>query len=475
MDDNRKHDQDYDEKRERRRQRRMRSQIMAYILMALLLVVVIIAGYCGVSFIGKMIADKKEADEKAIAEAAAEVSAEITVETPEDDYGDTEVQSEDEMLEEIVNTCISEMPIEDKIAGLFIVAPEQLTGVETVVKAGTATQDALSQNAVGGMIYTSKNIKSEEQITEMLSSTASMSKYPIFTIVCEDGSSNGKVTDALELQTNSPAAIGETGDTNNATSSATDIANRLNTYGFNLNIAPFANCGDSESSFGTDAATVSGYVSAFVQGLESSGVNSCLNSFPAYADTSEAMQTTEISLDDFRAGDMQVFQAGISAGAEAVMLSNVSAPNITGDNTPCSLSASIITDILRNEIGFNGIIITGELDEKSITEYYTSDQAAVMAIAAGADMIYMPEDYQAAYNGILEAVNNGTISEDRINESLHRIYRVKYQGRVTEIAEESESAAEETSTEEAQTEESATEEGESTEGTDESTEETSAE
>ena len=110
---------------------------------------------------------------------------------------------------------------------------------------------------------------------------------------------------------------------------------------------------------------------------------------------------------------------------------------MVGDNTPASLSSVIIEDELRGVLGFDGIVITGALDDGAITEYYTSDQAAVMAIKAGADMIYLPEDFETAYNGLLEAVNNGEISEERITESLSRIYRIKYADRVEEITKES--------------------------------------
>ncbi|MBP3444103.1 MAG: glycoside hydrolase family 3, partial [Methanocorpusculaceae archaeon] len=81
---------------------------------------------------------------------------------------------------------------------------------------------------------------------------------------------------------------------------------------------------------------------------------------------------------------------------------------------------------LRGELGYDGIVITDALNMSAITEYYTSEEAAVMAIEAGADMLLMPEDFETAYNAVLTAVQDGTISEERINESLRRIYRVKY-------------------------------------------------
>ena len=113
-----------------------------------------------------------------------------------------------------------------------------------------------------------------------------------------------------------------------------------------------------------------------------------------------------------------------------MMVSHISAPNVTGDNTPASLSSKMITEILRGQLGYQGIVITDAMNMKAITEYYTSADAAVMALQAGADMILMPENYEEAYNGVLEAVNNGTLTEERIDESLKRIFRIKCKDKV---------------------------------------------
>ena len=124
------------------------------------------------------------------------------------------------------------------------------------------------------------------------------------------------------------------------------------------------------------------------------------------------------------------FQAGMDAGVHMVMVSHVSAPNLSGDNTPCSLSGEVITNLLRGELGYQGIVITDAMNMSAITEYYGADEAAVMALKAGADMILMPEDFEAAYEGVLTAVRDGVITEEQINESLRRIFRVKYRDRV---------------------------------------------
>ena len=107
------------------------------------------------------------------------------------------------------------------------------------------------------------------------------------------------------------------------------------------------------------------------------------------------------------------------------MVSHVTASAVDEDGLPSSLSKTIMTDVLRDELGFEGVIITDALNMTAITDYYTSEEAAVKAIEAGADMLLMPEDFNKAYDALLAAVQDGTISEERINESLRRIYRIK--------------------------------------------------
>ena len=109
-----------------------------------------------------------------------------------------------------------------------------------------------------------------------------------------------------------------------------------------------------------------------------------------------------------------------------IMVSHMAAPALTGDNEPSIFSRVLVTDILRNQMGFQGIVITDALSMSAISEYYGAEEAAIMAVLAGCDMLLMPEDYGKAYQGVLEAVRNGNIDEERINDSLRRIYRIKY-------------------------------------------------
>lgn len=441
-DDSYEEDEEYEEeeyteedRRIFRHRRRVRNQIIAYAVVVVFLGAVAAGCVIGGKRLAAKISEKRQ--EQALAEQATqpqeETPQDVVIETPEPVE---EEPTEEDYLGELVEASISEMPLEDKVAGLFVITPEALTGVTTATQAGSGTQDALSEKAVGGLIYSSKNISDKDQITEMLSNTTAMSKYPIFLAVEEEGGENSTVagSKADVTQTDGETAIGEAGDSTIAHEAGLTIGAYLKEIGFNVDLAPVADVtGESsplkDRSYGSDAQTVGTMVSNMVEGIEGTGVSSCLKYFPGIGSADEDTENGRVeitkSLDEMKTEEFVPFQAGIDAGADFVMVSNVIASGVDTDGVPSSLSKVVITDVLRNQLGFEGVVITDKLSAPAITQYYTSGEAAVNAITAGADMILQPENYDEAYEAVLAAVQDGTISEERINESLRRIYRIK--------------------------------------------------
>ena len=439
-----------DERRAFRRRRRIRNQLICYSVVLVFLAA--LAG-CGIVVGGRIMRNVKarqQAEEQARLEAEAqaaqeaEEAGEIVIDAPESyDTEETETTEED-YLGDMVDACISEMPLQDKVAGLFIITPEALTGVGTAVQAGEGTQTALNECAIGGLIYFDKNIVDEEQLKQMLAGTSSMSRYPIFLAVDEEGGTVSRVANSSidVADVGAMADIGASGDTAQAHQAGADIGAYLSGLGFNLDFAPVADVTAEgidtlgSRTFGTDPQIVGSMVAETVSGIEEQKVSACLKHFPglgsAEGDTHEGRAEITKTLDEMRASDFVPFQQGIEAGADFVMVSHAVAVSLDEEAVPSSLSKKVITDILRGELGFQGVVVTDALNMGSITEYYTADQAAVMALQAGADMLLMPEDFQTAYEGVLKAVEDGTITEERLNESLERIYRVKYAGKLDE-------------------------------------------
>ena len=439
-------DEDYDDEADRRayrHRRRVRNQIIVYLVIFFVAVGIVGGGFATGRKVFSVINQKRQEAERAKAEEeAAEEEPpeeELVIDTPEP--VEEEPPEEEDILGGLAESYYSEMSIENKVAGLFMVTPEAITGVGTATQAGDGTQEALNQYAVGGLIYFGQNILDREQITTMLANTASMSNYPIFLAVDEEGGDVSRVANSkVEVaKVEDMAAIGAGGDASLAAEAGATIGSYLSEIGFNVDFAPVADVAGEGSalgkrSFGSDPQVVGEMVTNAVSGIEGTGVSACLKHFPGLGSTSEDTHDGRVeiakSLDEMRASDFVPFSAGIEAGADFVMVSHATAPALDEENVPSSLSRKVITDTLRGELGFEGVVITDALDMTAITEYYTPEEAAVMALEAGADMLLMPEDFEKAYNAVLAAVQDGTISEERINESLDRIYRVKCAGKL---------------------------------------------
>ena len=401
------------DRREARRKRRQRSQIAAYITVIIFIILVAAGIVFGVHFLTQSSRQKEKKQEDNQAKVEEMLNQEESIQTPETTPEETIVElTPEQKLDDIVNAGIEVMPLEDKVAGLFIVTPESITGVSTAVKAGEGTQKALSDYAVGGIIYFGKNIRSKEQLQEMVSNTKLYSNYPLFIAVDEEGGSVSRLAEAgLGTKIDTAKAIAQTGDAGNAYQAGSTIGQYLAEYGFNLNFAPVADLANVDNSvigsrsFGADAATVSPYVTSMMQGLGEHKVTACIKHFPGIGsstqDTHNGLASTDRTAEEFRANEFAVFQAAIDEGADMIMVSHMSAPALAGDGTPCSLSEAVVTGILRNELGFKGVIITDALNMSAISEYYTSEQAAVNALRAGCDMLLMPENFEEAYNGVL--------------------------------------------------------------------------
>lgn len=433
-----------DDRRAYRRRRRIRNQIIVYSVVMVFVAAVVAGGvYVGRNIVGavkekRLVEEEARLQEQLQAEQEAEAAHDVVIDAPET----IDIEPEVDYLGDVVESQISAMPLEDKVAGLFIVTPEAITGVTTAIQAGEGTQEALNEYAVGGMIYFSHNIVDEEQLKKMLSGTASMSRYPIFLAVDEEGGSVSRVAGSSidVIQVGDMASIGEGGDTAQAYEAGLTIGSYLKDLGFNLDFAPVADvAGTGQNAmgdrvFGSDARMVGDMVANVVEGIEGTGVSSCLKHFPGigYAedDTHDGRVETAKTLDEMRSSDFIPFKAGIEAGADFVMVSHITVTEADEDAVPATLSKTIMTDVLRNELDFQGVIITDALNMGAITEYYTAEEAAVKALIAGADMLLMPEDFYTAYDAVLAAVQDGTITEERINESLDRIYRVKFKDKL---------------------------------------------
>lgn len=342
-----------------------------------------------------------------------------------------------------ITNKLANMSIEEKIAQLFVITPEELTGVDQVTMAGDLTKDMYYQYPVGGLVYFTNNILSEVQLCEMLRNMQRYSyellEMPIFTCVDEEGGEVTRISGKGVIDVPYVESMEEIGNRGNESvyGAGREIGEYLNRLGFNVDFAPVADVvTNSENivignrSFGSDPQKVASLVKNFVEGMHAQNVATTLKHFPGHGNTSEdshySCTVSYKTLDEIRECDLVPFQAGIEAGTEFIMVGHVSLPNVTGNQIPATLSPEIVTAILREEFGYRGIIITDAMNMAAITDYYSSGEAALKAIQAGVDMILMPYDFKSAYEEVLNAVYCGKISEARIDESIKRILALKY-------------------------------------------------
>lgn len=349
-------------------------------------------------------------------------------------------------IEEMAKKIVDEMTIDEKVYQMFIVLPEQLTGVGQVTAAGTTTQEALEKYPVGGILYLSQNIVSRNQTQTMLSNVQAYSKIPVFTAVDEEGGVVSRVGNNPNMGTTSfPGMknIGSTGDSNQAYTVGYTIGNECKELGFNLDFAPVAdvfsnpeNTVIGNRAFSDDPNITADMVSSCVRGFKDAKMLCALKHFPGHGDTIadshyEAAITSK-TLEELDELEFVPFVKGIEAGADFVMVGHILTPNITDDYIPATLSNEMLS-ILRDELKFDGIIITDAMNMAAITDYYSSSEAAVTAVKAGIDMILVPEDFHAAVSGVIHALETGDITEEEINDSVIRIIQTKIRaGLITE-------------------------------------------
>lgn len=343
-----------------------------------------------------------------------------------------------------VDERIGAMTLEQKVAQLFIVTLEALVeGVSQVTQAGDMTREGVTAHPVGGIVYFAQNLLDPEQTTTMLANVkqfyADAGNVAPFIAVDEEGGTVVRVADneAFGAQdVGDASALGSAGDTEAAKRAAEQIADYLMPLGFNLDFAPVADVVDplrSDTmglrSFSSDAAVAADMVRAEVEGFRDKKMLCCAKHFPgigaAAGDSHEGAITIEATNEELETVDLVPFRAAIEAGVPMIMVGHVSLPNIVGDSTPAPLSSAVVQGMLRDSLGYTGIIVTDSLSMGAITDYYTPAEAAVAALKAGCDIPLMPERLDEAYQGVLSAVQVGELTEERLDESLTRILTAK--------------------------------------------------
>ncbi len=355
-----------------------------------------------------------------------------------------------------VEAQLQKMTLREKVGQMFYVRPECLdttihfnlpSGIdesaddirEIKLQAVNATMKGVNEKyPVGGIILYAHNIKDEAQLARFIPEIRALKGSPLLCID-EEGGRVARIANNdnfNEKKYESMGAIGATGDPQNAYECGNTIGTYLRRYGFDVDFAPVADVNTNpenivigQRAFSDDPAVAAPMVTNYLQGLKDAGVTGCIKHFPGHGDTksdthygyAQSMKTW----DEMLGCEMTTFKAGIAWGCQLIMTAHIAAPNVTGSDVPSTMSPVILQDKLRGELGYQNIIITDAMEMGAITQQYNCAEATVGCIKAGVDIVLGPQNFVQAFDAVIAAVNNGTITEERINQSVRRILKLK--------------------------------------------------
>ncbi|WP_313133850.1 glycoside hydrolase family 3 N-terminal domain-containing protein [Anaerocolumna sp.] len=356
----------------------------------------------------------------------------------------------DEELQSKAEQLLKNMTLKEKIGQLLVIRPEALSTELTFAQINdtreygatefnTKMAETLDKYPVGGVALFGKNIQTPSQLKDFINEMQQNSEIPLFVGIDEEGGSVSRVakTPGFDVQKfESMEAVGKTKDPGKAREVGSVIGSYLKEYGFNLDFAPVADVNTNPDnivignrSFGNDPNLVAEMITAEIEGLHKAGIMSSIKHFPGHGDTKDDTHSGFVSIEknweELKECELIPFKAGIDAQTDMIMISHITAENVTDDELPSSLSYEMIEGRLRKELNYDGVVITDSMSMGAIENQYSSGEAAVLAISAGADIVLMPGDFIKAFESIYDAVNNGTLSEERIDQSVLRILTLK--------------------------------------------------
>lgn len=320
---------------------------------------------------------------------------------------------------------LASMTLREKVGQLFCVRPEAL-------EAGYP---------VGGIILFAQNIQDPVQLDTLVKHLKAFSGNPLL-YIDEEGGRVARIGNNEHFQVKRYAsmdAVGKTGDPANAYECGLTIGTYLKRYGLDVNLAPVADVNTNPRNpvigtraFSSDPELTGKMVVEYLKGLEEAGIAGCVKHFPGHgdtrADTHFGQAQSDKTWEEMLSCEIIPFRAAIKAGVPMVMTSHIGTPAVTGSNIPATLSPLMLTEKLRKELGFNGIIITDGMAMGAITRQYSAAQATLLSLQAGADIILGPEDFIPAFDAVVDAVaKDSTITETRIDESVRRVLTLKAQ------------------------------------------------
>ena len=343
-----------------------------------------------------------------------------------------------------IEAQLNNMTIEEKVGQMFFIRLEALDPdyISDEVSGKYITRDVLTDEMLeiyekypcGGIVLFNRNLNDDRQLIKLTNSIHKLKNSPLVCID-EEGGTVSRIANSNKFRVNKTLDNDQIDTNEDAFNKGNYIGSYLNKYHIDVDFAPVADLNINSKnpiigsrSFGSNPTTTSDLVNSFIDGLHENNIYTCTKHFPGHGNTKGDSHSDSVYIDatkqDWLNLEALPFIQTLD-NTDMIMIGHIKTPNITSDDLPASLSKEMLTDILRNEFNYDGIIITDSLEMGAISKHYSSKEAAIMAINAGADILLMPENYKEAFDGVIEAINNNEISEERINESVKRILNLK--------------------------------------------------
>ena len=348
-----------------------------------------------------------------------------------------------------VEEQLRQMTLREKVGQMFYVRPETLAPsiewnsyddlqIDPLQEVTDEMKRVNEQYPVGGVILYAWNIDDEKQLAQIISDIRKLKGQPVLCID-EEGGRIARIAQNpnFDVEVIGPMGdIGKTGDPKNAYHAGNVIGTYLSKYGFDIAFAPVADVNTNPDNiiigaraFSDDPQVAAPMVTNYLQGLKDAGIVGCVKHFPGHGDTQNDSHTGYVqslkTWEEMKDCEMVTFKAGIQWGCQLIMTAHIDVPNVTNSDIPSTLSSVVLQDKLRGELGYQNIIITDGMEMGAITQHYSSGEAAVRSIQAGVDIVLGPKDFIEAFDAVMKAVETGTITEDRINQSVRRILKMK--------------------------------------------------
>ena len=335
---------------------------------------------------------------------------------------ETTIETSEGEENKVIEDRLAVMTLEEKVGQLFwarVPSNHQIEDLQSY---------HLSGYILFGRDFEGRSIEDMKALTKDYQAAA---KISLLIGSDEEGGTVTRISSMLETPFQSPMALYQQGGMDAVLSDTKQKAELLKSVGINAGLFPVADLARDRSAFiydrtiGQDAQTTASYVQQVVEELKKSKVGSTLKHFPGYGDNGDshtAIIQDSRSLDELRQADFLPFQAGIDAGADSVLVSHNILSKI--DTVPSSISPKI-TDLLRKELHFKGVIMTDDFDMAGLADFVSQEEAAFQVIVAGNDLILGPS-YQTQIPYLLKKISSGELTEERIDESVRRILTWKY-------------------------------------------------